>query len=76
MVSQPPPLALLVLDRPDPSFGGLGSWNSREDAEHYHREQDPKIHEMLKPLLESDPQTRTFNIQSRTTHPVVVSKAA
>ena len=55
---------------------GLSFWNSREDAERYHREQYPKIHEMLKPLLETEPLIRTFEVHSSTTHPIVAGKAA
>ena len=55
---------------------GLSFWNNREDAERYHREQYPKIHEMLKPLLETEPLIRTFEVHSSTTHRIVAGKAA
>ena len=55
---------------------GLSFWNSKQDAERYHREQFPKIHEMLKHLLESEPVIRTFDVQSSTTHKIVAGKAA
>src|SRR5215471_17571245 len=29
---------------------GISFWNSKEDAERYHREQYPQIHETMKPL--------------------------
>ena len=55
---------------------GLSFWNSKQDAERYHREQFPKIHEMLKHLLESEPVIRTFDVQSSTTHKIAAGKAA
>jgi hypothetical protein len=51
-------------------------WNSKEDAERYHREQYPKIHEMLKHLLEKEPVIQTFDVHSSTTHKITASKAA
>ncbi|HYL16755.1 MAG TPA: antibiotic biosynthesis monooxygenase [Terriglobales bacterium] len=55
---------------------GLSFWNSKQDAERYRREQYPKIHEMLKHLLESEPVIRTFDVQSSTTHKIAAGKAA
>jgi heme-degrading monooxygenase HmoA len=55
---------------------GLSFWNSREDAERYHREQFPKIHQMLKHLLETEPVIRTFDVHSSTTHKIAAGKAA
>src|SRR5437870_9722325 len=34
---------------------GLSFWKTREDAERYHREQYPKVNEILSPLLETGP---------------------
>jgi heme-degrading monooxygenase HmoA len=55
---------------------GLSFWNSKEDAARYHREQYPKIHEMLKHLLESEPVIQTFDVQSSTTYRIAGGKAA
>jgi hypothetical protein len=54
----------------------LGFWNPKEDAERYHREQYPKINEMLSPLLDTAPVIRTFDVHSSTTHRVAAGKAA
>lgn len=54
----------------------LSFWNAKEDAERYHREQYPKISEILSHLLESDPVIRTFEVHTSTTHRVVAGKAA
>ena len=55
---------------------GLSFWNSKEDAERYHREQYPQVHETMKHLLETDPVIRTFDVQSSTTHRITPRKAA
>ena len=55
---------------------GISFWNSREDAERYHREQYPKISEMLLPLAKSAPVIRTFNVHSSTPHKIAAGKAA
>jgi quinol monooxygenase YgiN len=55
---------------------GISFWNTREDAERYHREQYPKINEMLSPHLESAPVIRTFSVHSSTTHRIAASRAA
>ena len=55
---------------------GLSFWNSKEDAERYHQEQYPKIHEMLKHLLETEPAIRTFDVHTSTTHRIAAGKAA
>jgi heme-degrading monooxygenase HmoA len=67
---------VLVSDAEPNRILGLSFWNSKEDAERYHREQYPQIHEMLKHLLETEPQIRTFDVQSSTTHRITARKAA
>ena len=54
----------------------LSFWNSKADAERYHREQYPKISEMLSGLLDGPPAIRTFNVDSSTTHRITAGKAA
>lgn len=55
---------------------GLSFWNSKEDAERYHREQYPKVNEILSPFLEGAPVIRTFNVHTSTTHRIAAGKAA
>ena len=55
---------------------GLSFWNTKEDAERYHREQYPKVNEILSPFLETVPVIRTFNVHSSTTHRIAAGKAA
>ena len=51
-------------------------WNEKEDAERYQQEQYPKIHEMLKHLIENEPTIRTFDVQTSTSHQITARKAA
>ncbi len=68
--------AVLVSDTEPIRILGLSFWNSKEDAERYHREQYPKIQEMLKDLLGTEPVVRTFDVHTSTTHRIVSGKAA
>ncbi len=68
--------AVLVSDTESTRILGLSFWNSKEDAERYHREQYPKIQEMLKPLIEAEPVIRTFDVHTSTTHRIASGKAA
>jgi quinol monooxygenase YgiN len=54
----------------------LSFWNAKGDAERYHREQYPKINEMLAHLLDTAPVIRTFDVHTSTTHRVAAGKAA
>src|SRR5712692_9906068 len=67
---------VLVSDTESTRILGLSFWNSKEDAERYHREQFPKIQEMLKNLLETEPVVRTFEVHTSTTHRIASGKAA
>ena len=68
--------AVLVSDTESTRILGLSFWNSKEDAERYHREQYPKIHEIFKHLLETEPVIRTFEVHTSTTHKIAPGKAA
>ena len=67
---------VLISDAEPNQVLGLSLWNSKEDAERYHREQYPQVHDVLKHLLEGEPIIRTFNVQSSTTHRIIARKAA
>lgn len=67
---------VLVSDTEPDRVLGLSFWNAKEDAERYHREQYPKINEMLAHLLETPPVIRTFDVHTSTTHRVAAGKAA
>jgi heme-degrading monooxygenase HmoA len=67
---------VLVSDAEPNRVVALSFWNSKEDAERYHRGQYPAIHEMVRHLLETEPLIRTFNVDSSTTHRIAAGKAA
>ena len=54
----------------------LSFWNKKEDAEEYQREQYQKIHDTVLDLLEAEPEIRTFDVHTSTTHKIAASKAA
>jgi quinol monooxygenase YgiN len=53
----------------------ISLWNTREDAERYHRDQYPKIAEIMKPLLATDPTLQTFNVDVSTPHKISAKAA-
>ena len=67
---------VLVSDADSNQVLGLSFWKSKEDAERYHREQYPRVHEMLKHLMDTEPTIRTFDVQASTTHQITARKAA
>jgi hypothetical protein len=67
---------VLVSDKEDNRVLGLSFWNTKEDAEQYHREQYPKVQETLRPLLDAEPVIRTFDVHTSTTHRIAAGKAA
>ena len=67
---------LLVSDTDPNRVVAISFWNSKEDAERYHREQYPVVQQMIRHLLDAEPVVRTFNVDSSTTHKVIAEKAA
>lgn len=67
---------VLVSDKEDNRVLGLSFWNTREDAEQYHRAEYPKVQEILRPLLDAEPVIRTFDVDISTTHKISASRAA
>jgi heme-degrading monooxygenase HmoA len=54
----------------------LGFWNTKEDAEQYHRAEYHNVHDTLRHLLEAEPVIRTFNVHASTSHRIAAGKAA
>ena len=46
----------------------LSFWRSQQDDERYSHEQFPRIIELISHLLESSPVSRTFNVDTFTSH--------
>jgi heme-degrading monooxygenase HmoA len=67
---------VLVSDKDDDRVLSLSFWNTKEDAEQYHRVEYQKVHETLQHLLESEPVIRTFDVHTSTTHRIAAGKAA
>jgi heme-degrading monooxygenase HmoA len=67
---------VLVSDKEDNRVLSLSFWNTREDAEQYHRTEYEKIHETLRHLLDAEPVIRTFEVHTSTTHRIAAGKAA
>ena len=59
---------VLVSDKEDNRVLSLSFWNSREDAEEYHRAEYQKVHDLVRHLLEAEPMIRTFDVHTSTTH--------
>ena len=54
----------------------ISFWNTKEDAEQYHRAEYPKVQETLRPFLDAEPIIRTFEVHISTTHRIAAGKAA
>ena len=66
----------LVSDKEDNRVLSLSFWNTKQDAEEYHRAQYEKVHEMVRHLLEAEPLIRTFDVHTSTTHRIAAGKVA
>lgn len=67
---------VLISDKEDNRVLGLSFWNTKEDAEQYHRADYPKVRETLQHLLDAEPMIRTFEVHTSTTHRIAAGKAA
>jgi heme-degrading monooxygenase HmoA len=67
---------VLVADTEANRVLALSFWNTKEDAEQYHREQYRKVRETLQHLLEFEPVIRTYEVHTSTAHRIAVGKAA
>jgi quinol monooxygenase YgiN len=67
---------VFVSDKEDNRVIAQGFWNTKEDAEQYHRAEYQKVHETLWHLLETEPVIRTYTVHSSTNLKVAVGKAA
>jgi quinol monooxygenase YgiN len=67
---------VFVSDKEDNRVLAQGFWNTKEEAEQYHRTEYPKVHEAIRHLLESEPVIRTFNVHSSTNVKIAAGKAA
>src|SRR5205807_10488266 len=61
---------VLVSDAEPDHVLALSFWNKRGDAEQYHREQYPKIHETLRHLLDAEPMIHISHLPRPISHNV------
>jgi heme-degrading monooxygenase HmoA len=54
----------------------ISFWRTKEDAERYRRETFSKVQDILKPLLKTQPEVETFNVEDSTIHRIAAGKAA
>jgi heme-degrading monooxygenase HmoA len=75
---QPGFVDLITLESEEESerLVSISFWNTKQEAERYHREQYLRIVEMLKPLLKGDPKVDTFSVGHSTAHRIAVEKVA
>lgn len=55
---------------------GLSFWKTKEDAERYQREQYKNIHDLVRHLLQTEPNIRTFDVHSSTGQKIAAERAA
>ena len=67
---------VFVSDEDNDRVVALGFWNTKEDAEQYHRAEYQNVNEKIRHLLESEPVIRTFNVHSSTSPRIAAGKAA
>lgn len=68
---------VILISTHDPdTMLALSFWNSRDDAERYHREQYPTVLETIEKLVDGEPEVRTFEVDYSTAHKISRGKAA
>jgi len=67
---------VFVSDKEDNRVLALSFWNTRADAEQYHRTEYQKVEETVRPLLDAEAAVRTCEVHTSTTHKIAAGKAA
>ncbi len=68
---------IILTSETDPTLTtALSFWKSKTDQERYQRETFPRINDILRPVLQRDPQVRTYNVEHSSTHKIAAGKAA
>jgi quinol monooxygenase YgiN len=66
----------LVSENEPERIVSVSFWNTKEDAERYHREHYNRILEMIRPLVKREPKVETFTVETSTTHRIAAGRAA
>lgn len=68
---------IILVSQEDPNrVLAMSFWKMKEDAERYHREDFPKVNDLVRPHLERDPRVTLFDVDTFTTHKIAAGKAA
>ncbi len=67
---------VFVSDKEEDRVLALSFWNTKQDAEQYHRTDYPKVQEAIRPLLDAEPAIRTYEVHTSTTHKIAAGRAA
>ena len=67
---------IVLVSSGDPRVLALSFWDNKGDADEYQREQYQKIHDIVRHLLETEPEIRTFDVHTSTAHKVTGKQAA
>jgi heme-degrading monooxygenase HmoA len=67
---------VLISDTDPDQILALSFWKNQEDAERYTHEQFPRINEVISPLVESAPVSRTFHVDAFFSHKIRAGKEA
>jgi heme-degrading monooxygenase HmoA len=62
-------------DNPDRLLA-VSFWNTKEDAERYHRAHFERVVDIIRPALKTSPKVETYNVESSTAHHIAAGKAA
>jgi len=66
----------LVSDQDPNRILAISFWKSKEHADAYNRDHYPRVTELIRNLIENDPQVRTFEVEESTVHRIAAGKAA
>ena len=67
---------ILISDTEPDQILALSFWTNQEDAERYAHKQFPRVNELISHLVESAPVSRTFNVDTFSSHKISAGKSA
>ena len=66
----------LVSEHDPERMVAISFWKTREDAERYHRDNFPRVQDIVKSYLEGSMKVETYNVEESTIHRIAAGKAA
>ena len=66
----------LVSEHDPERMVAISFWKTREDAERYHRDNFPRVQDIVKPYLKGSMKVETYNVEESTIHRIAAGKAA